>query len=193
MFRFLLPAIIAIGIAFGLGAWSADQVTNDFRGFSTIKLDGWTAQLQNGGGDTDPYLRASIARSGELALGDAEGLRFTRLLDDDEDRLHGACDYQITDLDTDARAWALSAIASRSDADVRSRKTIVTSGTAIAFDNAPWMVLLSSSLKPGVWASPPAENEFDLELILIDTSIGTSLGISTPSLPSVTKLGCRDG
>ena len=87
-------AVIAISAVLGIGsAWLA--VVGDV-GFEAIRAGAWTAWPTAGADDSDPYIRARFARTGELPISAAEGTAFVAAADSSGEMLAGNCDYLIT-------------------------------------------------------------------------------------------------
>lgn len=194
MFKSLMSACIALGVAFVLGIWSVDAATQRFAGFDTLTVNGWTTRLRVGTPDADSYSRAWYARSGDIALAAAEGLRFVRQTDDRAARLSTDCTYRIEGPIKTARAWALYGYAINDDGTrSSSEKRLLATSHSVIFDGERVAITISDRIHGGNWAKMPTDSgAFALELLLLDTPIGSGIGLSEPQLPRVLSSGCNN-
>jgi hypothetical protein len=99
--------VLVVGVALGLAAtWFTV-----FRGTMAGNVsDGpWKTSLYAGSSEGGPYLRASIAVHGLLALNRHETIYYTAATDSDGAALDGACVYQLRGWAPPARWWSITA------------------------------------------------------------------------------------
>lgn len=102
---FFILALI-IGSSSGLGlTWIMSAREN---GFGALNIGSWRAWPRSGTLDADPYARAGYARSGELPLGNSEGITFTSGSDDAGRAIDGRCVTKISGKLLAARFWTLT-------------------------------------------------------------------------------------
>src|SRR5258708_34204822 len=90
----------------GLGAtWMTATRGTDL---GTLTIGAWTARPKTGTADVDPYSRASIARSGDLPIGQGDGVAFLATADDHKRALDGRCDVVASGVKPAARLWTLT-------------------------------------------------------------------------------------
>ena len=62
------------------------------------------------------------------------------------------------------------------------------------FEGGSVSLTIAERISGGNWAPPPADAaNFMLELLLLDTPIGSGVGLSVPQLPRVQMIGCDNG
>ena len=80
--RLRIPSLVllvyALALGGGLGVGSAVGILGADYPFGRVRVGPWTAWPQSGSREADPYMRAIIARRGDLPLGLGEGLALTR-------------------------------------------------------------------------------------------------------------------
>jgi hypothetical protein len=107
--HFLLKGLVTLlaGVALGLFAtWASVIRDTNIGGIA----DGpWHASLLTGSVGSGPYLRASVAVHGLLALDRSEAIYYTATRDSAGERLSGDCTYRIAGRDPPARWWSITA------------------------------------------------------------------------------------
>ena len=73
IFITLLALVIATAVGLGATWMTATRGTD----FGTLRIGAWTARPKTGTADVDPYSRASIARTGDLPIGQGDGVAFS--------------------------------------------------------------------------------------------------------------------
>jgi hypothetical protein len=104
IFITLLALVLATAVGLGATWMTATRGTN----FGTLKIGAWTARPKTGTADVDPYSRASIARSGDLPIGQGDGVAFLATTDDKKKPLDGRCDVVVSGVTPAARFWTLT-------------------------------------------------------------------------------------
>lgn len=180
----------AVGTALGLAA-TYYCVERGF-GFGAVRAGPWTAWPRGGSPDADPYARASLARSGELPLGLAEGLTFFAASDSAGAPLSGACVYTVSGPVPPARFWTLGP-ATKDGALIANSagRYGFTSAEILRAAGGGFSVTLSRAVQPGNWQPLGAADGFVLTLRLYDTPVSaTAAALSAAAMPDITGSGC---
>src|SRR5262249_56752001 len=74
--RLLLGSLFALAIAAAVGLGTTWLVLTRGTAFGAVPIGAWVAWPKNGTRDVDPYARATMARTGELPAGSADGVAF---------------------------------------------------------------------------------------------------------------------
>lgn len=203
MLRLPFLIAIALAIAFGGGIWLTRLALDATTGFGAIRLGAWQAFPDAQTDAADPYAKSHRADAGELLYASAEGLTFTADIDDNGDRLTGACSYRLTGHTPPARFWTLFATepkrqpgqgskAARSsappDLPMALNSRSVLRDAAGNFD-----IAISATARPFSWLAVPAGGPFRLTLTLLDTPTAGSSGLIDLTMPSIEKIGCGNG
>jgi len=187
--RFLVELLATLVIALVLGLVSAWYMVDAPRIGTAVGA--WKAVPAISAETADPYTRARIARTGEIALGAGEGLVFIAGEDDGGSGLDGACDYVLSGETPTARLWTLTA----TDADGRLPKaatgrTFITSRELLRDVEGRFDLTVSASARPGNWLPAPASGPFRLTLRLYDTPLALSPG-NGMVMPRIERGECR--
>jgi hypothetical protein len=189
--RLVIDIAIAIAIATVIGfstAWIA--VTHGYL-FGAIHAGGWTAWPSAGSADADPYSLATLARDGEVPLGEGEGIAFTADTDTDGAPLSGTCSYELAGQTPAARLWTLTAY----DADGRlmlnaPRRQGFHSREIVRRTDGSFAIEISSQVKPGNWLPVAPVSRIKLVLRLYDTPLTTGSRIADLAMPAIRKVSC---
>lgn len=182
---------ITLVVAAGTGIGSAQLAIERGRLFGAVSADGWTAWPASGSLNADPYSLAMLARTGEIPLGDGEGIAFTTTTDSGGRPLSGACVYQVSGETPPARLWTLSAY----DADGLlmpnpARRTGFHSQEILRDGSGGFVITISADVAPGNWLPIGRPEHFDLVLRLYDTPLTTGSQITDLVMPAVHRVGC---
>lgn len=188
--RFLLSLLAAMALSLALGIGSAWYMVAAPR-IGTVDVGAWEALPTIDAATADPYVRARVARSGEIGMGAGEGLTFVTGVDGEGRDLVGTCDYRLDGLSPPARLWTLSALG-------RDGRPGTTPEGRAHLDNrnllrdghGHFTIELSPHARPGNWLPTPATGGFVLMLRLYDTPITLAAG-QTPDLPAIVRGACR--
>lgn len=157
----------------------------------TVSVGTWRALPTIDAATADPYVRARIARSGEIGMGAGEGLTFVANVDTSGRDLDPTCDYRIVGRSPPARLWTLTAI------DPEGRPGATPEGRA-HLDNrnllrdatGRFVIALAATARAGNWLPMPATGPATLTLRLYDTPL-TLASDQMPPLPSIERGACR--
>jgi len=188
--RFLLVLLLTIVAALALGIGSAWYMVSAPRA-GTVEIGAWRAQPATDADTIDPYTRARVARTGEIAMGTGEGLSFVATADDQGRRLDGRCDYLLVGDAPPARLWTLTATDERGEiAAVPSKRTHLQSREVLRDGNGRFEIAVSAAARPGNWLPAPSAGNIRLTMRLYDTPINLGSG-ALPPMPTVSRGTCR--
>ena len=187
--RFLFELLATLIVALALGLASAWYMVDAPRIGTTV--GGWKALPPISSDAADPYSRARIARTGEIAMGAGEGLTFVAVEDDAGRELDGACSYRLSGATPTARWWTLSVTdaAGRLPASASGR-TYLTSREILRDLEGRFEISVSAPARPGNWLPSFERGAERLVLRLYDTPLALSPGGDTP-MPRIERESCR--
>jgi hypothetical protein len=185
-----LLIVYSLLLALGLGLGSAYWVLNNDPPFGSIRLGPWKAWPTMGSPDADPYMRAILARRGEVPLATGEGLGFTATTDSEGRKLESACTYRVGSTVPGARLWTVTLY----DQDGRLPATALgrrsfTSAEILRDGQDEFNIALSRDLQDGNWLQLPASGSFMIALRLYDLQ-GPVGGLEEAELPTIQRVGC---
>ncbi len=190
--RFLLLTLLAIGIALGLGTWSADLMLDRYEGADIQIVGPWHANRTAGSPAADPYSKARLARTGDLTLGLGEGVAFQARMDTQGRELRRECDYRLEGAYPPARIATLSAF------DGTGRPIAVAQGRPSHLVSLNWMrgddnraaIAVGPRAQPGNWLAVEGQGGYVLALTFYDTPISTDIGAAPIAMPFIVRTGC---
>ena len=186
------PLLLSIATALFLGLWSAWIAVRSPTSIDAIESGAWRAWPNAGTADVDPYTRAQLARTGEVALGSGEGLMLLARTDDDGAPLRTACDYEIAGQTPPARLWTLVVEDDHGRPLLsQGRPAALGSDSLLRQPDGTFTVALSSVAKPGNWVPTTGPQHFRVVLRLYDTTARTGTALTTLAMPKVTRGHCR--
>jgi hypothetical protein len=190
--RLILITLLALIIAtvVGLGAtWiTATRGTN----FGTLHISAWTARPKTGTADVDPYSRASIARNGDLPIGQGDGIAFSATTDDRKRPLDGRCDVVVSGITPAARFWTLTLYDTKGRLIANSLQRYgFTSEEVIRGADGAFEVRVASRSRAGNWLPTGGIERYTLMLRLYDTPVGVATRTPRDApMPSIATVGC---
>ena len=189
--RLVIDIAIAIVIATAIGFSSAWLAVNHGFLFGAIRAGGWTAWPSAGSVDADPYSLATLARDGEVPLGEGEGIAFTATTDTAGEPLSGMCTYELAGQTPAARLWTLTAY----DADGRlminaARRSGFHSREIVRRPDGSFVISISPDVLPGNWLPVARVDHIKLVLRLYDTPLTTGSRIADLVMPQIRQVSC---
>jgi hypothetical protein len=182
--------VLFAGAALGLA--SAKWAVDAHHDFSTRLIGPWQMRLDTGEPGGDPYLRASVARSGEITLGPGEGLELVAEVDSEGRGLDGRCAYTLSGREPPGRHWTLSLRGrdGRPFANAAGRHGF-TSAEVLREAGGGIAVTVSAEAAAGDWLPAPAQGGFVLVLRLYDPPSGAAEALGVETLPRIARGDCR--
>jgi hypothetical protein len=183
--------VYALLLALGVGLSSAYWAMNGDPPFGRLRLGSWQAWPKLGSPEADPYMRAIIARRGDVPLATGEGLGFTAQTDSEGRPLDSACTYTIGAVAPIARLWTLTLY----DEDGHLPATALgrrsfTSAELLRDSQDLFTIALSRNLQPGNWLQLPASGPFTVVLRLYDPPGAAGANLEEVDFPVIQRLGC---
>jgi hypothetical protein len=183
-------------LALGLGLGSAWLVLNGEPPFGRRQLGPWSTWPKLGSPEADPYMRAIVARRGDVPLAVGEGLTLLAHADAEGRSLDAACSYRVGSVTPQARLWTMTVYqpdaASRSEIVVASplERSGFTSSEVVRRPDDGFDIFLSKDLSAGNWLQVPAKGAFSLVLRLYDMAGAAGTNLDADELPTIERLGC---
>jgi len=186
-----LLILYALLLALGLGLGSAYLALQGDPPFGSIRLGPWKAWPRLGSSNADPYMRAIVARRGEIPLATGEGLALTAVVDSEGRRLDSGCSYRIGSVTPAARLWTITLYdqEGRLPASELARSGF-TSSEILRDANDGFSINLSRDVRPGNWLQLPASGPFSVVLRLYDMPGAAGTGLEASAFPTIERLGC---
>lgn len=178
-------------LALGLGLGSAYLALNGDPPFGDVRLGPWTAWPRLGSPQADPYMRAIIARRGDIPLAAGEGLALTATVDSEGRKLDSACSYRIGSVAPAARLWTLTLYdeAGRLITSELGRSGF-TSAEIVRDAEDRFLIALSRNLQPGNWLQLPPSGTFTVVLRLYDPPGAAGWVLNNSTFPGIQRLEC---
>jgi hypothetical protein len=190
--RNLIKAIFCLLVGTSLGLTVTYYSVAKGLGFGSVQAGSWTAWPKSGAADADPYARAVIARTGEVPLGQAEGISFVAGQDDNGVPLRAQCVYRIAGNVPAARYWTLTVLSPNGwlTANVAKRYGLTSAEIYRRFDGQ-FEIFASRSVHSGNWLPMGVADRFILMLRLYDTSVSATVSaLDNASMPHISRLSC---
>jgi hypothetical protein len=186
-----LLILYAFVLALALGLGSASQALKGDPPFGGVRLGPWEAWPRLGSPEADPYMRAIVARRGEIPLATGEGFSLTARVDSQGRRLDAGCSYRIGAVTPPARLWTLTLY----DEDGRLAasdlgRSSFTSSEIIRNPDDTFAITVSRGLSSGNWLQPPASGAFFMVLRLYDMPGAAGANLAETAFPTIERLEC---
>jgi len=186
-----LLILYAFVLALGLGLGSASWVLEGDPPFGGVRLGPWAAWPRLGSPEADPYMRAIVARRGEIPLATGEGLSLTAKVDSQGHRLDAGCSYRIGSVTPPARLWTLTLY----DEDGRLAASELgrsgfTSAEILRNPDDTFAVVVSRRLSAGNWLQPPPTGAFSVVLRFYDMPGAAGANLAASAFPTIERLEC---
>ncbi|RAZ92969.1 DUF1214 domain-containing protein [Mesorhizobium hawassense] len=193
MLKNAILTLLSLAMAIGLGGYSVWYALNAQDGVGAIRIGRWTAFPEMGTLAADPYSKARVARSGVLALGQAEGLAFVAERDEAGEPLKRECTYSIEGGYPTARFWTLyAADQSLGVIDTgKTRQSALQSYEVLRQPDNSVVITAGNRPAPGNWLLTGGSGKMYFVLTFYDTPIASSTGLSDVTLPRILKVGCN--
>lgn len=187
---FNLPLALAIALIVGLlGTWRA--LTGD-TGVEVIDVASWRTEIHISTANANPYVRAAVARSGEIPMLATESIVFRARTDRAGLALRGNCIYRLSGGWIDARWWTLTLTDDKGNlvGEPGGHHALNSQGLVRDSDGS-FEIILSRMARPGNWLPSADADRLGLVLRLYDTPLYTNGGLEEIALPTITREICR--
>ena len=187
-----LKALLSASLGAVLGLTATYYSVERGLGFGAVQAGPWTVWPRSGSPEADPYARATLARTGELPLGLAEGLTFIARGDSSGAPLSNDCIYQIAGQMPPARFWTLSTATRDGGLIANSAGRYgFTSAEILRAAGGAFSITVSRGVQPGNWLPLGSADGFLLVLRFYDTPVSaTASALNAAIMPLITKNGC---
>lgn len=190
--RLILGLLLSIAIAATVGLGATFFSLTHGVAFGSYTIGPWTAWPKTGTVEIDPYARATIARSGALPLGLADGVEFLAATDNAGAALDGRCEVLLSGVTPLARFWTLTLYdpEGRLIANILNRHGF-TSQEVIRNADGSFDILISPRARSGNWLPTGGAERFMLVLRLYDTPVGVATRATRETLmPQIRTRTC---
>ncbi len=183
--------VYSLLLALGLGLGSTYWILKGDPPFGSLSLGPWKAWPALGSTSADPYMRAILARRGDVPLAIGEGLGFTATTDSEGRALDSACTYRVGADTPAARLWTLS-VYEQDGRLVRTElgRNSFTSAEILRDAQDRFTIALSRSLQDGNWLQLPPTGRFSIVLRLYDTPGAAGTGLTESTFPVIERVEC---
>jgi hypothetical protein len=190
--RLILSTLLALVIATVVGVGATWMTSTRGTDFGTLQIGAWTARPKTGTADVDPYSRASIARSGDLPIGQGDGVAFLAKTDDKKRPLDGRCDVVVSGVTPAARFWTLTLYDLKGHLVANSLQRYgFTSEEIIRSADGSFEVRMASRSRAGNWLPTGGIERYTLLLRLYDTPVGVATRTPRDApMPAIATAGC---
>jgi len=191
--RLLLGSLVAFVIAALAGLGATYFTISQSVAFGAMPIGSWTAWPKNGTPDADPYVRATIARTGQLPLALGDGVPFTAQTDDKGRALDGRCDVLLSGVTPAARFWTLTLYNRDGELVANSvNRYGFTSQEIVREADGSFRIVVAPRARPGNWLPTGGVTRYKLMMRFYDTAVGVSTraGREVP-MPAITTRSCR--
>jgi hypothetical protein len=182
-------AVLVIGTALGLLATWATVVRGTMSG--GVSDGPWRTSLYAGSSEGGPYLRASIALHGLLALNRHETIYYTATTDSDGNALAGNCVYLIEGRDPPARWWSITAYGADDYLipNPAGRYSVSMNSVARRADGS-FTATLSKGQGGANWI-PVADGPFNVSMRLYNPDASVAADPAHVALPTIRRGTCE--
>lgn len=190
--RLLIGTLFGLAIAAVVGLGLTYLSLTRGAAFGGLSIESWTAWPKSGTTDADPYVRASIARSGRLPTAMGDGVAFTLQSDDEGKVLDGRCDVVISGVTPVARFWTMTLYNPNGALVANSTNRYgFTSQEIVRRSDGTFEIVVSPRASAGNWLPTGGVERYELILRLYDTAVGvsTKAGREVP-MPDVMTRSC---
>ena len=181
--------LAALGLALGLG--SALWVLLERRPGGGTRVGAWSIDLDVGGEQGGPYVRAITATQGLLAMSQREAVYFLALADDDGRGLDPDCAYEIAGGDFPAAWWSITAYDGSYLAQNADDHPSVDATSIERADDRTWTARLAGRRGSAAnWISLQGSSAPNLLLRLYVPEESVLDDPTSVPVPTVRRLGC---
>ncbi|HET7849822.1 MAG TPA: DUF1214 domain-containing protein [Pseudolabrys sp.] len=190
--RLLFGSIFAFCVAALVGLGTTYFALSRGAAFDALRLGSWTAYPKSGTIDADPYVRASLARSGRLPTSLGDGVFFAARSDDAGRPLDGRCNVALSGVTPAARFWTLTLYSPDGALVPNSLNRYgFTSQEIVRRADGSFEITVAPRANPGNWLPTGGVDRYVLVLRLYDTAVGVSTraGREAP-MPAIKTKAC---
>lgn len=183
-----LTSLAALVLGAGSAVWTVRRTA--FGG--GIANGAWRTNAHIGAAAADPYLRASVAVGGLLALNRSETVYYTATTDDDGQPLRSECRYRVEGNDPPARWWSVTAYGADHFLVPHPRRAYSVDRTRVRRgDDGTFRIGVGGAPQDANWiATAPPGASFSLTLRLYQPDPGVADDLAGTPLPRIVREAC---
>ena len=185
---FKILGVLVVGTGLGLSATWFTVVRGTLAG--DVADGPWHTSLETGSAQSGPYLRASVALHGLLALNRSETIYYSTRSDGSGAPLDGACTYRIAGRDPPARWWSITAYGADDYLIPNPANRYSVSKTTIRRGADGRFVATIAKDAPAANGIPVAGGPFNLTLRLYNPDPSVAADPAHAMLPTITREHC---
>jgi hypothetical protein len=184
LFAFIIAAVVGLGVTYL-------TITRGLA-FGGMTIGSWSAWPKKGTSDADPYVRATIARTGQLPMALGDGVGFTARTDDGGRKLDGRCDVIISGTTPPARFWTLTLYNNDGELVANSVDRYgFTSQEIVRDTDGSFQIEVAPHARTGNWLPSGGVEHYILVLRFYDTAVGVATRASREvPMPSIKTRSC---
>jgi hypothetical protein len=198
--RPVLKTALLLSLGMGLGLGSAVWVLKSGglgAGMGSQTVDGWTGNHLTGAKAADPYTRGIVAKSGLLALTQAEAMYFTRTTDEHGQPLKASCVYALEGGAMPARWWSVTIYDAQDFLPVNGDDAQSVDMTRTAVHASPmgrWTARVAADQAGATdWISSKNAGNFSLTLRLYNPQDAARANFAAIAFPTLKTVSCAKG
>jgi hypothetical protein len=180
-------------LGLGIGVGSALSISGGLFSDANITSGRWSTDPTVGAAAANPWVRATIARVGLLALTKEETVYFNRDVDDDGAKLVEGCTYALSGEAIPTRWWSITIYGADQMLPVNTDGASSIDATrALVAPATTWTGTLSATrpATPGPWLSSKGGGTYSLTIRLYNPQSVEKSALQALKLPSVKKVSC---
>ncbi|MEI7933027.1 MAG: DUF1214 domain-containing protein [Alphaproteobacteria bacterium] len=183
--------LIALVLGVGAGVESAWLMTGKTGDSAQIHNGQWETPAKIGDTGADPYMRASVARTGIWALPPSEVIYYSTHKDSEGKALSNRCRYQVTGGDLPTRWWSITLYRNNFWVPNPADRYSVAKTNIKLEPDGTWIINVNPTGE-GVNAIPMGNQagDFDLSLRFYHPAANVAAERGTIALPVVRRLSC---
>jgi hypothetical protein len=190
--------LLSLGVLAGLGSAGLVLKSGGLgAGMGSQTVDGWTGNHLTGAKAADPYTRGIVAKSGLLALTQAEAMYFTRSTDSDGQPLRASCVYALEGGPMPARWWSVTIYDAQDYLPVNgddAQSVDMTRTAAQASPNGRWTARVAADQAGAAdWISSKNAGNFSLTLRLYNPQDAARSNFAAIPFPTLKTVSCAKG
>lgn len=185
-----IAGAVLTGLVVGIG--SAVLVVGSGGVVGQRDIGGWRYDPSVGSVAADPYTRAIVAKSGLLALTQAEAIYVVRARDENGRRLSDDCAYRLSAGALPARWWSVTIYAADNFLPVNGDDAQSIDATRVARGaGGGWSARIAPSRNGEAnWISSRNAGRFDLQLRLYNPAASVLADVGGAAFPRIETIGC---
>ncbi len=198
--RSVLKTALLLSLGVGLGLGSAVLVLKSGglgAGMGSQTVDGWTGNHLTGAKAADPYTRGIVAKSGLLALTQAEAMYFSRSTDEHGGPLKPSCVYALEGGAMPARWWSVTIYDAHDFLPVNgddAQSVDMTRTAAHATPTGRWTARIAADQAGAAdWISSKNAGNFSLTLRLYNPQDAARANFAAIAFPTLKTVSCTKG